>query len=667
LFLVALFNLFTACNPTPNYNKNTNLKEADSVAIWLQQVTKKSFELEERKKFLREAYHQNIKLQKDSIKNRNLLKIAYEAYKLNDTTFLKKTNLEAQHLSIKLRDTFGLAETLWNFGAFYAEKEMMDSAYYHYYQAYKYFKSIEQDYYTGKMLYNLAVIQKDVKDYTGSEILVFQAISIFKKLNKHLNLYLCYNLLGAVFDGLRDYDKAIFYHNKALEYLEEVTRRYIYLELSLNNLGLVYQKQGNYKKAIEYFKDALKNNNLKTQDINHYARLIDNLAYTKFLSGDTTNVSHEFYKALQIRDSINSSSGVLINKLHLAEFYAAYADTAKAILNAKEANKLALNVNNNRDKLASLILLSKLDKDNAKAYLSNYVSLSDSLQNQERKLRNKFTRIRFETDEYKEETEKLLRQKILISAAGLILVLILLLLYFIKAQHTQNKKLLFEKEQQKANEEIYSLMLKQQFKMEEGRLKERHRIAEDLHDGVLGRIFGARLGLGFLNIKGDNETLEKHTFFIDELQHIEKEIRTISHELKNELFTAKLNFITIVEDLIKNRSNVSNFKYTLFSDDIIYWNEVDEKIKINCYRIIQEALQNINKYSKASLVNVDFNLTDKILKLVIKDNGIGFDTTLKKNGIGLKNIQSRTQKIGGKFTINSNINKGTILTFLIPL
>jgi two-component system, NarL family, sensor kinase len=662
-----LFNLFTSCNSTTNYKNKTSLEEIDSVEIWLQQSTKKSFELDKRIIFLRKAYHQNDTSQNDSIKNRNLLKIAYNSYKLNDTGFFRKTNREATNLSIKLRDSLGIAETHWNEGMYYLDMEIMDSAYYHYFQAYKYFKGIKNEYNSGKMLYNMAIIQGRVKDYTGSEISSFQAISIFKKLKKPLFLYLCYNYLGIIYNDLQEYEKAIFYNNKALEYLENITQKGTYLETTLNNLGLVYQKQGNYKKAIEYFKNALKNNRLKTQDINHYARLIDNLAYTKFLSGDTTNVSHGFYKALHIRDSINSSLGVLINKLHLAEFYAAYTDTAKAVLYAKEANKLALNVNNNRDKLASLLLLSKLDKDNAKAYLSNYVSLSDSLQNQERKLRNKFTRIRFETDEYKEETEKLSRQKILISAAGLILVLILSLLYFIKAQHTKNKELIFEKEQQKANEEIYSLMLKQQFKMEEGRLKERHRIAEDLHDGVLGKIFGTRLGLGFLDIKGDNETLEKHTFFIDELQHIEKEIRTISHELKNEIFTSKLNFITIVESLIKSQSNISNFKYTIFSDDIIYWNEVDEKIKINCYRIIQEALQNINKYAKASLVNVDFNLTDNILKLVIKDNGIGFDTKIKKKGIGLKNIQSRTQKIRGRFTINSKINKGTILTFLIPL
>ena len=90
---------------------------------------------------------------------------------------------------------------------------------------------------------------------------------------------------------------------------------------------------------------------------------------------------------------------------------------------------------------------------------------------------------------------------ILIVIIGLIVILIFALLFIIKGQRTKNKVLHFESEQRKANEDIYALMLKQHAKIEEGRLQERHRISEELHDGILNKLLGSRLGLEYLSLK----------------------------------------------------------------------------------------------------------------------------------------------------------------------
>jgi len=667
LFFLVLFVFTVSKCDIPNQDTASKIVEVDSISIWIQNAKNDSFNLEKRKQIIYKAYEQNNFQKNDSVKNSNLAKIAYEGYRLKDSVFFLKTNIEAQKLSIKLRDTFGIADTHWSYGMYYLEKELNDSAYYHYYEAYKYFQAAKHEFLAGKMLYNMAIIQKDAKDYTGSEVLTFQAISIFEKLYKYDELYLCYNLLGINFNEIQEYDKAILYHIKALKNLENLEQRGTYKEASLNNVGLVYQNKGNYTKAIEYFNKALENSNLKSQNINFYARLVDNLAYTKFLSGDTVNVIQDYNKSLYIRDSINYISGVITSKLHLAEFYTKYADTAKALLNAEEAHTLAEDVNNNRDVLASLQLLSKLDTKNASRYFKNYADLSDSLLIEERKIRDKFTRIRFETDEYIEETEMLSAQKMMISIGSVLAILILSLLYFLKVQRTKNKELLFEKEQQKANEEIYSLMLKQQSSMEEGRLKERQRISEDLHDGVLGKIFGTRLALGFLNINGDNETITKHKLYVDELQNIEKEIRTISHELKNEILSSQTDFIKIVENLLKSQSEISGFDFKIMNNKAA-WDSINNKIKINFYRIIQEAIQNINKYSKAKNVKIAFDLIEDSVCLTIEDDGVGFNTDTKSAaGIGLKNMKSRVSKLNGNFDIKSTVNKGTKISIFVPV
>jgi signal transduction histidine kinase len=204
-------------------------------------------------------------------------------------------------------------------------------------------------------------------------------------------------------------------------------------------------------------------------------------------------------------------------------------------------------------------------------------------------------------------------------------------------------------------------MLKQQTKLEEGRINERHRISQDLHDGVLGKIFGTRLGLGFLNVNGDDSTIEKYKNYVDELQNIEKEIRTISHELKSEILSSKEDFSKIIGDLIDQKCNLGTFEYRYKYDQNIDWDVISDDIKINYYRIIQEALQNIIKYAHANKVSVEIKLNDDYLELLIVDDGIGFDVLAKRKGIGLKNIDSRAINIGGKAIINSEFNKGTTI------
>ncbi|MEN8185523.1 MAG: sensor histidine kinase [Bacteroidota bacterium] len=667
LFLFIALNLSIGCNPKSNINISNSIAEVDSVTIWIDLAKKKNLVLEKRKSYLLKAYQLNNKNKIDSVKYKNLSIIAYEAYKNIDTPFFKKTNSDAFILSKKLKDTFGIADSHWNYGNFFVKEEKLDSAYYHYHKALLNFNSINNEYYSGKMLYNMAFIQGRVKNYTASEKLTFHAISKFKPLKKYLNLYRCYNQVGITFKDMEEYDKSINYHKNALFYLRKVKNKKTYKEWSLNNIGLVYQYKGLFSIAIKYFEKALKNDSVRIKNINLYARLIDNLAYNKFLNGDTTNLPQEFYKSLVIRDSLNNKSAVAISKLHLAEYFTKYTDTLKAIEYAKDALYLSKEVNNNRDILSSLKLLSSIDKVNSDTYLGNYISLTDSLQKEERKIRDKFTRIQFETDEYIEETKELSRQRNWIIATSFLLLSIVLLISFIMRQKAKNKELLLETEQEKSNQEIYKLMLSQHSKMNEAKQKERKRISEDLHDGVLGSLFAIRLGLDIFDIKGDEGTKKKYQTYKDEINNTELEIRNISHELKSNIHSSDDSYFEIVKELLEKQSKISNFEFNLSHDDQIVWEDVDTEIKTNIYRIIQETIQNINKYAKASFVEIHFTLEKEMLHLIIKDNGVGFDTQNNKKGIGLKNMASRVKKLGGTIQIDSIINTGTTINISVPL
>jgi len=666
LFGIVLI-LIIGCTSKNDLQINEDATLNDSIVLLINKSKVKTGTVEERKGNLLRAYKLNKGQENDSIKNQTLLKIASQANKLNDSIFFRRTNKEAFSLSFKLKDTSGIARTHWQKGVFYSKREVIDSSYYHFYQAYKNYKLVGNEFNIGRMLYNMAFIQGRIEDFVGAETNMFKAISIYKKLEKHKKLYACYGFISSIYRDMEEYDKALFYRNKAKFYLDKFKDSKNYKEGYLNSLGLIYQGKKEYKKAISYFKEALSNDSLYYKNTKRYARLKDNLAFTRLLSGDTINVKKELLASLKIRDSIHNILGVLINKLHLSEYHLMQKDSSTAFSYAKDAYVIAKEATNHRDLLASLVLLSKTDVPKTSVYLNEYIEEGAQLEKHQRRLRNKFTRISFETDEYIEETNRLSAQQTIILVASFSLLAILSLLYFMRLQRSKNRALQSEAEQQQANEEVYKLLLKQQAKLEEGRLNERHRISEELHDGVLGRIFGTRMGMGFLDLKGDDETKAKHQLYVDELQEIEKEIRVISHELKNELLSGKADYIQVVEHLVQEQSIVTGFEYKITDDDSVHWSMINDAVKINCYRMVQEAVQNINKYAQAKLITIHFSVNDSVLTLSIKDDGIGFDITKKSQGIGLKNITARTKKINGTFVISSVIGEGTLLSITIPL
>jgi len=242
-----------------------------------------------------------------------------------------------------------------------------------------------------------------------------------------------------------------------------------------------------------------------------------------------------------------------------------------------------------------------------------------------------------------------------------------ILLFVIKNQRSKTKELMLKQAQQKANEDIYNLMLYQQNKIEEGRVNEKIRIAQELHDGILGRLFGARLNLDSLNKRQDEEAIASRNNYLVELKNIEQDIREISHDLNREKHALNNNFIEIINSLIEQQETVSQAKVSFVVDMEIEWEKIENYIKINLYRILQEALLNINKYAQAENVRIEILKQEKTLKLTVTDDGIGFSVNKKSKGIGLQNMLSRAKACEAAFDIKSKIGKGTTITVAFPL
>lgn len=566
-------------------------------------------------------------------------------------------------------DSTSIAKSYYEIGELYRYSLISDSAYYYYNKAENIFKKANRDLELAKTYFGVASIQRNEKDYTGSEVTSFEALTILEELDKsnEVNKYTAfiYNNLGIVFNELGEFDESMKYYTQALKLKQNLKGNYQRsIALTENNIAYAHKNHGKHDIAIKKFSEILKNKKLIKSYPDIHVLALGNYANTLYQSNQFDQLPGLYLKALRICDSINDSYNSIIIHQHLGEYYNSLGKKDSARYYAYKAKEISEQYNND-DLLKSLLLLSKIEEGEvASKFLKRYVKLSDSLYKSERLKRDKFAKIRFNTEQVEQENKKIARERMWLFIISVTLIITSFLVYLVITQRTKNKELKFIQQQQEANEEIYNLMLSQQDNIEEARVLEKKRISEELHDGVLGRLFGTRLSLDSLNMGNTKEAIETRSRYISDLKNIEDDIRKVSHELNTD-FISGSGFVDIIKTLLETQTKAYGFEYELKANDDINWDEASNKTKIHIYRIIQESLQNIYKHAEATLVKISFEVKNNVFCLTITDNGSGFDVNKAKKGIGLKNINSRVEEIKGDLTIHSEINKGTTITIKV--
>ena len=569
-------------------------------------------------------------------------------------------------------DSLSLAKKHFEVGELFRYNVFGDSAYHHYHKAEKIFKRLGAKLELARTLYGIAVVQKNEKDFTGSEVSSIEAILLLNQLEgvNEVNKYksYVYNNLGLVFGELGQFDESISYYIKSLELKKELDGdNKSKIDNSKNNLALSYKNSGRLNLALDYYEQILKNKNLHNERPDFYALVLNNYAHTLYLSKKYELLPKLYFKALKVTESVNPNgyNSIIINQ-HLAEYYKGKKAKDSARYFAYKAKEISTQYHND-DLLKSLLLLSEIeDGEKAAMHLKQYVKLSDSLQKAERTVRNKFARIRFETQEIKQENIQITKERTWLLIMSLVIIIASFLLYLFISQRVKNKELEFKQSQQEANEEIYNLMLSQNENIEEARTQEKKRISEELHDGVLGRLFGTRLSLDSLNMATSEDAINTRGQYIIGLKDIEDDIREVSHKLNTD-FVSGSGFIDIIKTLVDTQTLAYNLKYKLEHDDNISWDLVSNKKKINIYRIIQESMHNIYKHANANQLFISLELKKDVILVVLRDDGSGFETNKAKSGIGLKNMNSRIKEIKGKIKITSKKGFGTTVAMQIPI
>ncbi len=202
--------------------------------------------------------------------------------------------------------------------------------------------------------------------------------------------------------------------------------------------------------------------------------------------------------------------------------------------------------------------------------------------------------------------------------------------------------------------------------------RERQKLARELHD-ELGSIFTAtKMDIAWVMKKMKDITpdiaadvvskLRKTSSYVD--QGIQYK-RNIVQELHPSILTT-FGFWPALQSLVQDAAERNQWQLTLNLPDEN--TQLNETISLVAYRIVQETLNNANKYAKASKVSVDVIVDAQHIKLEIEDNGIGVDmNALDGHTHGLSGMRHRVLAIGGHFEILSEPGKGVLTRALIPI
>ncbi len=586
---------------------------------------------------------------------------------------LKSINIENLELAKKIKDSFAIADAYYILGYIDNLEAELDSAYEYFYKAYKVYRDLKNYEKEAELLYNMASIQLSERDFIGAEINAIKAKLVVEKLPKTDNnldtLWSIHNLIATISAQLQLYDKALEYNDLAVSYANTISNQNRYYDLlySNTNIASVYRRKGLYPEAKEKYLEILEDEGLKAYDLALYAVINANLAYTTYLIDPMdASINSLFIESLHNSKKANDD----LTTMSIGAYFAEYLNAVGKQDSAKYYNdlsyKMAKKINVNEYILQTLITKASINKDSARSFLMEHIKLSDSLVLAERSIRNKFARIELETAEIVEENQEMSRQRLYLIITSIGLLMVLLFLYILKTQREKNKELQLERQQQEANQEIYGLMLSQQDNIDEARKLEKNRISKDIHDGILGKLFGVRLSLDSLNLSVNTEAIDKRSHYINELKNIEDDIRKVSHDLNTD-FIKKAGFLDIVKTLVETQMEAYKIAYSFIGDDSINWDALDNTVKIHLYRILQETMQNAYKHAQATKVVISYKKEDTNLVFNITDDGEGFDMYKSKKGIGLKNIEDRVQEIKGKLLITSQKQKGTDITIIVPI
>jgi signal transduction histidine kinase len=620
----------------------------------------------QKKKFLDSLYKDVATVPNNEQGVKYLFDLSTEYYYINDFAKSLKISRDLLEIAIDKSDTLNIAKSYSFIGDTYAQ-DHKDSAYFYYQKAEKLYQIIGNDEHMGKMSFNKAYVLFYEGNYLQSEIELSKALQLLKSNSNHELLYTVYNLMGCNLENLEDYEAALDYFEQAKNQLKMAHEAginynsYSNCDVAISiNMANIYDKTHQYEKSITTIKPLI-TKELEDKWPNDYSIALGNLGYSMMKKGDLQGVEPMLYKSLNASIKHGNQTTTFYKLITLGEYYLTVKDTAKSLQFLKKALFLGKRIKANSEIKLIYELLAKAEPHQESYYKEKIIHLSDSLAVVQRKTNNKYARIAYETSEIEDRNKVLSKNNLYLLIGSVISVVLFTVILVLRYWRNKKKEFEYERQLQEANVELFDLMQHYQVDLNQTKAIEQNRISKELHDSVMNKLLGVHLVLKTLNESDESDIKAKRKKYIEEIHTIENEIREITHDLRTEEIEAHFNFKELLLNCIQQANEMGATRFNLDCDPMIDWESVSGLIKITIYRIIQEAISNASKYAEASECKVVISLEDnQTIDLSIHDNGKGFDRNgIKSQGIGLKNMKERAEKVNAHLSITTQLGAGT--------
>ncbi|MGV3629607.1 MAG: tetratricopeptide repeat-containing sensor histidine kinase [Bacteroidota bacterium] len=469
----------------------------------------------------------------------------------------------------------------------------------------------------------MGVVCLKIGDFDQAEKYLMRAIASCNMLNKPGGLMHAYINMGALKHVTKDFANALYYFRKALEVIP--SNDLYNIGFVKTSIGAVYVDLEKYDSAEVYIREALDIISL-TADEDSERSCINSLATIRRDQGKYREALNYYLKALPMENRIGSKEDKKTILLNLSEVY---------------------------EKLGNTNL--SLD------YYKQYTDLKDKLFNQEKsdfivETREKYQASKRQKEiaelkitKQQDETEKLnMRYGMLIGVISFLLIALAAFTFFrLKTLRARNAARL--------------ALISASLDAEE---RERLRISQEIHDD-LGGILGMSRML-FSNTKKILRPQAEELY--DRIDQLLVMANTRSRAISHELFSPTLKEFGLVKALEEQFDHIRLAHPGIeLKLDALESLRLDPQLELNLFRISQEVLNNTLKYAKASAIELKIEIRAAFLHFSYIDNGIGFDTSRLKKGVGLNSIDSRVQRFEGQSSIKTSPDKGFQLEIKIPL
>lgn len=530
-----------------------------------------------------------------------------------------------------------LGNAYFNYGNYFYDQYNTDSAFYYFNNAKNEFLKLKDKKGIAKTSINIAMILNDLASYFESEKSSLEALENIKDDPNHPYLAPIYNNLAVSSGSLLNYEEELYWYNKALELTDDP----YYIASIKHNQSVSLTLLKRYNEAITILND-LKKTNIYKDDLSFKARVIDNLAYAKWLKNNNENVLEDYNEAINIYSQEKDYFGISTTYDHLIEYYR-NIDPGKSLEFANKKYEITSKSNNTEGKINALkrIIILQPTVEN----IEEYIKLSDSIQYLNSNSKYQFAKLQYDADSNRDKISSLSLEKsenqlqlqqakiiiiIAISIAVIFAITFLFYIYYVLQKRKQDR-------------------IKTIYKTEVA-------LSQKLHDELANDLFNTITLLESIHF--ENEFLKKK--LANNLDHIYAQTRNISRQ-NNTVDT--INFQKELDSMLASYKSPEVNIITKGIDEI-NWEKLESQNKIVIYRVLMELMTNMKKHSNCSLVVINFSTINKMIDIKYIDNGT---ITIPANGLssnGIRNMENRIKSIKG--TIKFDVSKGFRAFINIP-